>query len=123
MSKLGQQFSELRKSTPKYVQWLLLVAAFIVVLILFTLLMTSPKKTSQKAKTGDIPVKITLSEDTINWSDVVVGTKKTETIIVKTNAPAKASVRRNKDIVGFDVKTTCTDAGEITAAIPCRIIL
>ena len=123
MSKLGQQFSELRKSTPKYVQWLLLGAAFIVVLILLTLLLTGSKSKTVKAKATDIPVKITLSNDTVDWTNVSVGTKKTETIVVKSNAPAKATVRRNKEINGFDVKTTCTDAGEITPAIPCRIIL
>ncbi len=123
MSKLGQQFSELRKSTPKYVQWLLLIAAFIVVLILLTLLMTGSKNKTAKPKVNAVPVKIELSNDTIDWTNVNVGSKKTETIFVKTNAPAKATVRRNKEINGFNVKTTCTDASEITAAIPCRIIL
>jgi len=123
MSKLGQQFSELRKSTPKYVQWLLLIAAFIVVLILLTLLMTGSKNKTVKPKSNAVPVKITLSNDTINWTDVDVGSKKTETIFVKTNAPAHATIRRNKDVNGFNVKTTCTDAGEITPSIPCRIIL
>lgn len=123
MSKLGQQFLELRKSTPKYVQWLLLGAAFIVVVILLTLLMTGSKTKTIKAKSDDIPVKITLSKDTIDWADVAVGSKKIETIIVKTNAPTKATVRRNKEIDGFDVKTTCTNASEVTPSIPCRIIL
>ena len=123
MSKLGQQFSELRKSTPRYVQWLLLGAAFIVVLILLTLLLTGTKHTTPKARVNDVPVKITLSNDAVDWANVVVGSKKTETIIVTTNAPAKATVRRNKEIDGFNVKTTCTDAGEITAGIPCRVIL
>ena len=123
MSKLKLQISELRKSTPKYVQWLLLGAAFIVVLILLTLLLTGPKNKTTKNKAKEIPVKITLSNDTIDWANINVGTKKTETITVKTTAPAKATVRRNKQIDGFNVKTTCTDAGEITPAIPCRVIL
>ena len=123
MSKLGQQFSDLRESTPKYVQWLLLGAAFLVVLILLTLLMTGNKTKNATKKANDIPVKVTISNDTVDWANVLVGTKKTETILVKTNAPARATVRRNKEIDGFNVKTTCTDAGEITASIPCRVIL
>ena len=123
MSKLGQQFSDLRSSTPKYVQWLLLGAALLVVLILLTLLMTGNKSKKSAPKANDVPVKVTVSTDTVDWANVMVGTKKTETIIVKTNAPARATVRRNKEIDGFNVKTTCTDAGEITAAIPCRVIL
>ena len=37
---IKKQFSDLRKNTPKHIQWLLLVAAFVVVLILMTLLLT-----------------------------------------------------------------------------------
>lgn len=123
MNKIKQQFSDLRKSTPKYVQWLLLAVAFLVVLILLTLLMTGTKSKSKTVAKNDVPVKITLSNDTINWSDVMVGAKVDETVIVQTNAPARATVRRNKEISGFNVKTTCTDNSEITASIPCRVIL
>ena len=38
MSKIKQQFLDLRKNTPRRVQWLLLAAAFTVVLILLVLL-------------------------------------------------------------------------------------
>ena len=38
MIKIKQQISDLRKNTPKHIQWLLLAAAFVVVLILLTLL-------------------------------------------------------------------------------------
>ena len=123
MNKIKQQFSDLRKSTPKYVQWLLLAVAFLVVLILLTLLMAGTKSKSKTVAKNDVPVKITLSNDTINWSDVMVGAKVDETVIVQTNAPARATVRRNKEISGFNVKTTCTDNSEITASIPCRVIL
>ncbi len=123
MNKLGQQFSDLRNTTPKYVQWLLLGAAFLVVVILLTLLIGGGRAKKNTQKVNDVQVKVTLSNDTVDWANVMVGTKKTETITVKTNAPARATVRRNKEIDGFNVKTTCTDAGEITAAIPCRVIL
>ena len=33
MNKLKQQFSDLRKNTPKHIQWLLLAAAFVVLAV------------------------------------------------------------------------------------------
>ena len=99
MSKLGQQFSELRKSTPKYVQWLLLIAAFIVVLILLTLLMTGSKNKTAKPKVNAVPVKIELSNDTIDWTNVNVGYKKIikyiGRAIVKAAKDKKETIERN----------------------------
>ena len=80
MSKLKQQFLNIRKSTPKGVQWLLLGATFVVVLILLTLLLTGNKNKPVTRQHEEIPIKITLSNDTVDWADVTVGTKKTETI-------------------------------------------
>ncbi|MBR4475364.1 MAG: TrbI/VirB10 family protein [Alphaproteobacteria bacterium] len=124
MNKIKQQFLNMRDATPKHVQWLLLGAAFVVVLILFTLLMTGNNKQKTPTVTKDeIPVKITLSSDTVDWSNVTVGTKKTETISVKTTAPAKVSMGQNKTVDGFTAKTTCTEAAVINAKISCNVFL
>ena len=58
MNKLKQQFLNMRDSTPKQVQWLLLGATFVVVLILLTLLLTGTKNKSAAPAKEDIPVKI-----------------------------------------------------------------
>ena len=50
MSKIKQQFSDLRKTTPKHVQWLLLAAAFVIVLILLTLLVGGWRKKAEDIK-------------------------------------------------------------------------
>ncbi|MBO4625947.1 MAG: TrbI/VirB10 family protein [Alphaproteobacteria bacterium] len=123
MNKLKQQFLNMRQSTPKHVQWLLLGATFVVVLILLTLLITEPKTKPITSVQNEIPVKITLSTDTVDWADVTVGTKKTETISVKTTAPAKVSMGQNKTVAGFSAKTTCTEAAVINAKISCNIFL
>ena len=143
MSKLKQQFSELRKTTPKYIQWLLLAAAFIVVLILLTLLITGSKnKAHQVQSKKDIPLQMVLfqsgdndnnvkphewtkewTNDILDWSNVVVGTTKTETINVRTNAPAKVKVSANKKVAGFTLTTTCTDAAVIHDKVSCNIYL
>ena len=124
MNKIKLQFSELRKSTPKYVQWLLLAAAFIVVLILLTLVMTGSSNNKKKTKTvvSDTPLKLTLSEDSVDWVNVDVGTKKEKTISVNASAPAKVSMSQNKNINGFNATTTCT-AAVINDKISCRIFL
>ncbi len=136
MSKLGEQFSELRKSTPKYVQWLLLAAALVIVLILLTLLMTGPKnKTARSAQKSmdETPIEVRMitinadnqevSVDKIDWANVIVGEKKSTTITIKTNAPTRVSMTQNKNIVGFSAQTTCTDATVINAKLSCNIYL
>ena len=77
MSKLKQQFQNIRNSTPKSVQWLLLGATFVVVLILLTLLLTDGKNRITTKTHEEVPVKITLSTDTVDWANITVGTKKT----------------------------------------------
>ena len=123
MSKLKQQFQNIRNSTPKSVQWLLLGATFVVVLILLTLLITGNNGKKSKTIHNDIPVKITLSADTVDWANVTVGTKKSETISVRATAPAKVSMGQNKTVAGFSAKTTCTDAAVIGENISCNIFL
>ena len=123
MNKLKQQFLHMRQTTPKSVQWLLLGATFVVVLILLTLLLTGPKHKSATPMRDEIPVKITLSNDTVDWANVTVGEKKTETISVHATAPAKVSMGQNKTIAGFSAKTTCTDAAVINAKISCNVFL
>ena len=123
MNKLKQQLLNMRNSTPKNIQWLLLGATFVVVLILFTLLMTGHRGKATPAAREEAPVKITLSADTVNWSDVTVGKKEKQTISVTATAPAKVSMGQNKTIDGFSAKTTCTDAAIINAKISCNIFL
>ena len=123
MNKLKQQFLNMRNSTPKRVQWLLLGATFVIVLILLTLLVSGTKSKPKVKPRYDVPVKITLSTDTIDWANVTVGTKKTGTISVKSTAPAKVSMGQNKVVSGFNAKTTCTDAAVINAKISCNIFL
>ena len=135
MSKLTVQFSELRKSTPKYVQWLLLGAAFVVVLILLTLLLTGSKNktTKQKSKPTDEPISIRLitinanNEESavgnIDWANTTVGTSRSETISVRTNAPTRVSMTQNKEIAGFTAQTTCTNATVINDKLFCNIYL
>ncbi len=122
MSKLKQQFSDLRKNTPKHIQWLLLAAAFVVVLILLTLLLTrDEEKALENAE--DTPITVNLSPDTIEWINVIVGDTETEKITVSASAPVKImKIYTADDIVGLDIsKQTCTAMSQIDANTTCSI--
>lgn len=122
MSKLKEQFSELRQNTPKRVQWLLLVVAFIMVIILLTLLLSGGKKQEDISKTDQAPTVLKIDPNIINWADVVVGDKKNQIIKVSATAPVKIiDVRWHKDdVTGLNVGSTCVSMDKITE-IGCRI--
>ncbi|MBQ8294342.1 MAG: TrbI/VirB10 family protein [Alphaproteobacteria bacterium] len=123
MSKLKEQFSELRKNTPKRVQWLLLAAAFVVVLILLTLLLSGGDKKTV-TETDSVPVTLKITPDMVNWPDVVVGTQKTQKIKVSANAPAKiVKLERNIEVPGLRVETACPNVGAVSDKVACEITI
>lgn len=113
MSKIKQQFSDLRKTTPRHVQWLLLAAAFVVVLILLTLLIGGWRKASDDIKEPEdnkLQLFIDPSE-TLDWSATNVGTEQTAKFIVTASAPVKIlKVRTNSDIAGLSTTDQCSTA-------------
>lgn len=122
MSKLKQQFSELRQNTPKRVQWLLLVVAFVLVIILLTLLLGGGDKQEDISKTDQAPTEIKISPDMVNWADVLVGDKKAQTIKVWATAPAKVfDVRLHKEIAGLKISSACPKMGQIDANLACKV--
>lgn len=82
MKRIKQLFIEFRQTTPKHIQWLLLAAAFVVVLILLTLLV------GKHVDTGNSKPKVKENK-TIEWSFVpaelnfvntIVGESKSQTV-------------------------------------------
>lgn len=125
MSGIKQQISQMRKSTPKSVQWLLLGVAFVVVLILMTMLIGGRGK-SKDIQTEDAPISliITPATESINWANTKVGEKQKTTLKVSATAPVKImDVRRHKDIAGFTSTDTCRGMGYVDAQIPCTLVL
>lgn len=125
MSGIKQQISQMRKSTPKSVQWLLLGVAFVVVLILMTLLIGGRGKSNDiQAEDAPINLIITPATESINWANTKVGEKQKATLKVSATAPVKImDVRRHKDIAGFTSTDTCRGMGYIDAQIPCTLVL
>ena len=125
MSKLKDQFSELRQNTPKRVQWLLLAVAFVVVIILLTLLLSGGKKQEDLSKTDKAPTILKINPDMVNWADVIVGDKKTQTIKVSATAPVKVlAIRWHKEtVMGLKVSSGCQKMGQISESLACKVDL
>ncbi|MBE6460530.1 MAG: hypothetical protein E7007_01310 [Alphaproteobacteria bacterium] len=122
MSKLKEQFSELRQNTPKRVQWLLLAVAFVLVIILLTLLISGDESQEDISKTDQVPTELKINPDMISWVDVLVGDKKTQIIKVWATAPVKVTaVRAHKDIAGLKVASSCPQMGQINANLACKV--
>lgn len=133
MSGIKQQITEIRKTTPKHIQWILMVAAFIVVLVLLILLLGGRGKSSGVQNTADeAPIKLIVAatppedwtENTLTWTDVTVGTTKEIQLNVKATAPVKIKdVRYHDQIAGLDIKETCKKMAEINQETGCNITL
>ncbi|MBQ0013069.1 MAG: hypothetical protein KBS86_00655 [Proteobacteria bacterium] len=123
MSKLKDQFNSMRENMPKGVMWLLLIATFIVVLILLTLIFTHSNKEGDKEQsTPNVEqIYLNIAPDAIDWADTPVDTKKTEKIKVSATAPIKVSkVRLVDDIQNLTVKETCTLIS-VAPDFPCTV--
>lgn len=132
MSGIKQQISQMRKSTPKSVQWLLLGVAFVVVLVLMTMLIGGRDK-SKDIQADDAPINLIITPETgitdwsnesINWANTKVGDKKKTTLKVSATAPVKImAVRYHKEIAGFEFKTACHQLAYIDGNISCTLFL
>lgn len=121
MNKLKKQISDLRANTPRRVQWILLAAAFMVVLILMTLLLGREK---HDVDTGTVSaVRINIEPSTpIEWPDVIIGDEKYAEFTLTADTPIKilgTPITPNVD--GLTITGTCTTMVEISDATPCTI--
>ncbi|MBD5400253.1 hypothetical protein HDR61_00690 [bacterium] len=124
MSKIKQQFSDLRKTTPKHVQWLLLAAAFVVVLILLTLLVGGWGKNKDNMPASDdreMTLKIDPNE-TLDWAGTPVGEIKTQQYTITATAPVKIlNVRTSDETPGLSMAHQCPPELIIDEKTGCRI--
>ncbi len=125
MKKLLVQFSDLRRNMPRHVQWLLLGAAFVVVLILMILLLRGDHKTDIAVPDDTTGAEITITPDMVDWGKTKTGTTESMRIAVSANAPVRVmAVRLTREMPGLATpKTTCTNIGEINDKISCTISL
>ncbi|MBR4859886.1 MAG: TrbI/VirB10 family protein, partial [Alphaproteobacteria bacterium] len=121
MSKFKELFSDWRKNTPKRVQWLLLALAFMVVLIMFTLLLTDGNKKAIDVLDSEA-LALDIKPTTIEWPDVTVGESKTQTIEISATGPVKIlNIGLDKEVKGLTHETNCTNVGEVNTEFSCTI--
>lgn len=125
MTDLKKKLAESMQDTPKRVQWLLMAAAFVLVLILLTLLFGGAD--NKKADINDVEkavAEIKIDPDIINWAEVLVGDKKTQEIsITASTAVNILGVNNYTEINGLSIKQNCTVIKPINKTIGCKIFL
>ena len=123
MSKLKQQFADLRKSTPKQVQWLLMAAAFVLVLILLILLIgnNDKKNIDDTPKAPELKV---LPSGPIDWRETIIGNTRSEKIEVSATAPVQiVAISLDKEVDGLKANSACVKMGQIGDKLSCKIDL
>ena len=115
MKTLKEQFSEFRSTTPKYVQWLLLLAAFVIVIILLTLVLGhKSKNTGSTEKIAKVEENVSFDVDptSIELLDVMVDNYDSESISVSVNMPVSIDsieIDGPKDLTKTDTCDNLTD--------------
>ena len=104
---------------PRHVLWIVLFAAFLVVVILLVILLRGDSKDKAPEK-PDVVLTLVTDPGEIDWSDMPIGEKQTQTIKISANDFAMIpNVKLSEKISGLDINTTCTNMGEISPEIPC----
>lgn len=109
MSKLTQQFIEFKNNTPKHIQWILLGAAFVVVIILLVLLF-GHKSDDNVVDQANKSVSFEVEPQKLILTDIEVGSYASESLNITVDSPVVI-----KDI-DFDVEgmTTTDDCDNLT---------
>ena len=115
---IGQQFSDFRKTTPRYVQWVLLFAALLVVVVLLILLRGSKKTPKIVVGNGPLPINpelIVTPNRPIDWANTFVGEERTEEIRISANRRVQITGVTvhvdgdSNDASGISAEDTCTN--------------
>lgn len=132
MAKIKEKFNVLKtklagltQGMPKRVQWLLMLTAFVLVLILLTLLFGDDS--NKKANLNDVEkatAEIKIEPDIINWAEVLVGDTKNQEISITASADVNVlAVNNYTEINGLNVQQNCTVIQPINKTIGCKIFL
>ena len=117
MSKIGEQFAEFRKTTPKYIQWILMAAAIVVVVVLLMMLVGNRKAQRVIIDPGTLPPtpELIITPDApVDWSDTVVDEEREAEFFVSANTPVQVTN------VVVRVEGDTNDAVGITAIETCK---
>ena len=107
MKNLKQQFKEFKDNTPKHIQWILLGAAFVVVIILLALLLGHKSNNTPTEKMNE-NLSFEVDPQSVDLTSIEVGKTENENITVSVSAPV---IIKDIDIKADGIKTTdnCRD--------------
>ncbi len=107
MKNLKQQFKEFKDNTPKHIQWILLGAAFVVVIILLALLLGHKSNNTPTEKMNE-NLSFEVEPQSVDLTSIEVGKTENENITVSVSAPV---IIKDIDIKADGIKTTdnCRD--------------
>ena len=87
IQKIKQQLKDFRTTTPKHIQWLLLGAAFVIVVILLTLVLTRKSNDNKKIESATQQVSFDVTPTSIDLTDTFVGDTQNQNVTVTVNTP------------------------------------
>ena len=105
MKTLKQQFIEIKSNTPRHIQWILLGAAFVVVIILLALLLGHKSDDANNVNMNE-NVSFEVEPNVISLTNVEVGKTASETVTVSVNIPVVID-SINIDAEGIRFNDTC----------------
>lgn len=119
---IKEKIKETFYDTPVAIRWMLLGAAFIVVLILISLVINKPKH-QNKIVSADKNVNLIINPDSAEMLAIPVGGKESRVFNIKsTDAVVIDSVKIQDSVDGFSILNACQgDAGSINQNIGCKI--
>lgn len=118
IQKIKQQLKNFRSTTPKHIQWLLLVAAFVVVIMLLTLVLSHKPNNNEKIESVNKQVSFSVEPESIDLTGVIVGETKNQNVTVTVNTPVVL------DTVSIDVAdiTTTNNCDNLTDSCIINVI-
>jgi type IV secretory pathway VirB10-like protein len=117
MKYIREQYDDFRNNTPAYAQWLLLGAAFLIVIILLTLVLSHRSDNSKKVKEANKPITFNVNPTGIRFDNVKVGESESAKVSVSVSEPViidsvkisdKSVTVKNNTCVVFDTIEDCT---------------
>ena len=115
---ISQQFSDFRKTTPRYIQWVLLFAALLIVIVLLILLKgakKTPKIIVGEDALPSTPELIITPNALLDWSNTFVGEERSAEIHISANMRVQVTGVTihvdgdTNDAIGISASDTCTN--------------
>ncbi|MDR0803986.1 MAG: hypothetical protein LBO08_02765 [Rickettsiales bacterium] len=124
MAGLKQSLTELKKTTPKHVQWLFMGVAFIIVLVLLFLLLSGKSDKKNGSGAGGSAAVLAADPDQIDWTENEIGAARTAKITLNPSGGdiRVISAKLSAAVMGVKLQSAgCTNLARITEKIPCSL--